>query len=184
MRHGPLHIVFAGAARQVAVIVPCVIIPNSVIDLDHIVAIQGIQQILIRQHELQRALFHILERYLRLDDLSFQSEIHQKNAGVKVIVVRSEAKLVYMIDRFRFSCVGRSGKEVSPQIHFPEAPQWVYDQNIRIEVQDPQLRQIILIQYHWDIDRIHASSLFRFMRLRQPRWIIFRRAPRNACQYC
>ena len=62
---------------------------------------------------------------------------------------------VDVIGQLCFVCVGGSGKQVSGQVYFPQRPQRIDYQNIRVQIQDP-LNEILK---HKDLDKITVKEL-------------------------
>lgn len=141
MLHHPPNITDAAAAQEIIAVVAGIVIPLHVLQWKNLFAIEGVEDVLVRQYQLLTVLCYIIEQHLRPDFLPPEIQIHQQHAGVIVVLFRSQTQLIDAICQLRLARVSSGGKEVSIQLCLPQWPEGIDNQDIRVKIEDPvQLR--------------------------------------------
>ena len=78
----------------------------------------------------------IIKYFICNDLLPAQGEIHQQNSRIKIRMICSEADLIYIICQFSLASMGGRSEEISLHVCFPERPQRIDDEDIRVEIED------------------------------------------------
>ena len=132
----PIHIADAGASQKIIVIIAGIIIPEGIVYFQDMSAIEAVEDILVGQQELLAVFFGKGKKGLGLDELPAFVQIHQKNTGIEIVMIGSQADLIDTVGQFCFSGMSGCGKEMIFQVQIPEGTQWIDHQDIRIQIED------------------------------------------------
>ena len=93
MLQHPVQIVLTGTGQPVRVIIAGVVIPESIIQRQDPLPIEGVEDVLVGEKHFFFMLRYIPENLLCGDGTSAFLQIHQQDAGVIVIVIGPQAEI-------------------------------------------------------------------------------------------
>lgn len=93
MLQHPVQIVLTGTGQPVRVIIAGIVIPESIIQRQDPLPIEGVEDVLVGEKHFFFMLRYIPENLLCGDGTSAFLQIHQQDAGVIVIVIGPQAEI-------------------------------------------------------------------------------------------
>ena len=135
--HDPVHVAHAAAAQQIGVVVARVIVPKGVVQLHRALAIEGVQDVLVRQQQRLALLLGVAEDVLRTHLGPGRVQVDEQHAGVEIFAVGAKAHLVDIVHQARLARVGGGREQPSLQRRFPQRTQGVQHQDVRVDVEHP-----------------------------------------------
>ena len=115
---------------------PGVVVPDGVVQGENPVSIQGVQDILIRQHQLFFMRLHITENLLLRDAVPAFLQVYEQDAGIIIGRFGPQPQAVDVAGQLRPADVGRRCEQTPLQRHLPEGAQRIDHQDIRVEIED------------------------------------------------
>ena len=135
--HDPVHVAHAAAAQKIGVVVARVIVPKGVVQLHRALAIEGVQNVLVRQQQRLALLLGVAEDVLRTHLGPGRVQVDEQHAGVEIFAVGAKAHLVDIVHQARLARVGGGREQPSLQRCFPQRTQGVQHQDVRVDVEHP-----------------------------------------------
>ena len=101
MLHDPFHVVDTAAAQKVTAVIASIIVPQNILQRENLLAVQGIQDILIRKKQFPAVKRHIVKQRLWSDCMPPGFQIDQQDAEDVVVAGCPRPQLVEAVGQLR-----------------------------------------------------------------------------------